>query len=137
MTVTDTPTTDRTEQGTNASVTGTTPGIARPTLGRRELSDAARVAASYLPDRKRLLYYGALGVLAAVEVVEWPVAVAIGVGTEVARRTAGPATGAGLAASRPLTQPPAQGPVETAGAGADVTPADESTGTVQGHGAAQ
>src|SRR5919112_6014931 len=107
MTVTESTPTTETSQRTGQGVAATAPGIGLPRVGRREVTDAARVAASFLPDRKRLLYYGALGVLAVAEIVEWPVAVAIGVGTEVARRTAGP-TGAGPAAGRPLGQPPAQ-----------------------------
>lgn len=86
------------------------PGVTQPGAGplpsRREVSDIARLAGAYLPDRKRLLYYGALGVLAAAEIVEWPVALAIGVGTEVARRTVGTSS-----ASRP-------GPVTAVGPGA-------------------
>jgi hypothetical protein len=59
-----------------------------PPVGRREVGYAARSAASYLPPRRELVYYTGLGVLTALEVLEWPVAVAVAAGTAVARRSA-------------------------------------------------
>ena len=91
-----------------------------------EVANAARTAASFLPDTKRLLYYGALGALVAAEMLEWPVAVAIGVGTEVARRTAGPTSGGGLAGGRPLAQPPGQARAEGSGDAARSSGGDTS-----------
>lgn len=54
--------------------------------GRNEVKGAARVVQSLLPPPKVVLYYGALAVTAAVGVIEWPVAAAIGVGTALASR---------------------------------------------------
>ena len=53
---------------------------------RPEVGAAARVVASYLPSPKATLYFGGLAVSAALEIIEWPVAVAIGVGTALASR---------------------------------------------------
>lgn len=39
-----------------------------------------------MPTPRRVLYYGSLAALAAFSVIDWPVAAAIGVGTEIARR---------------------------------------------------
>jgi hypothetical protein len=41
-----------------------------------------------LPDPKRLLWWGGLAALAAVEVIEWPVAVVVAAGSYVAERMA-------------------------------------------------
>ncbi|MDT7613409.1 MAG: hypothetical protein QOF00_856 [Pseudonocardiales bacterium] len=51
-------------------------------------------------DAKRLLWWGGLGVAAVVGLLEWPVALAVGVGSVVAER---------LARER-AAQPPAPGP---------------------------
>lgn len=62
----------------------------------------------HMPRADHVAYYGGLGALAAFEVIEWPVAAAIGIGTAVAervRRTAGPQTPPGT--DRPETAPPA------------------------------
>jgi hypothetical protein len=59
-----------------------------PPVGRQEIGFAARGVASMLPPRRELVYYTGLGALAGVGLVEWPVAVAIGAGTAVARRAA-------------------------------------------------
>lgn len=59
---------------------------------RRLAGKAGHVAASVrsaLPPRSRLIYYTGLGVLAAAEIVEWPVALAIGAGTVIAQRAGG------------------------------------------------
>ena len=47
---------------------------------------AARAAKSALPRPSRLAYYGGLGAAAALGAIEWPVAVAIGVGTAIGQR---------------------------------------------------
>ncbi|MEV6904003.1 hypothetical protein [Amycolatopsis sp. NPDC051372] len=57
-----------------------------PKQARHEMSAALDTARSFLPPPRQLVYYGALGVLTAVELIEWPVAIAIGVGTAVAGR---------------------------------------------------
>lgn len=62
------------------------PEVHLPRLSGREISDAAGSVASMLPPPGKLAYYTGLGALAAFEVIEWPVAVAIGAGTAVAQR---------------------------------------------------
>ncbi len=68
-----------------------------PTFGLSELGGGLAAAAGRtvagsvsgrLPSKERLGYYAGLGALAAVGVIEWPVAAVIGVGMAVARRTA-------------------------------------------------
>ncbi len=54
--------------------------------GRREVADAGRTVVGFLPPPSRLAYYGGLGMVAALGVIEWPVAVAIGAGTWIAQR---------------------------------------------------
>jgi hypothetical protein len=81
---------------------------------RQEVGAAANVAQSFLPPPERLVYYAGLGALAALEVVEWPVAVAIAAGTAIAGRSrgrtwseappAGQARPAGEAASTEVTE---------------------------------
>jgi hypothetical protein len=53
---------------------------------RVDVGSAVRVVRSSLPTPRRALYYGGLAALAAFSVIDWPVAAAIGVGTEIARR---------------------------------------------------
>jgi hypothetical protein len=48
---------------------------------------AAQAVLSNLPPVERLLYYGGLGVLATVGILEWPVAAVVGAGVWVAGRT--------------------------------------------------
>ena len=48
---------------------------------------AAQAVLANLPPVERLLYYGGLGVLATVGVLEWPVAAVVGAGVWVAGRT--------------------------------------------------
>ncbi|MFC4000576.1 hypothetical protein ACFS2C_10930 [Prauserella oleivorans] len=71
------------------------PRLPRPrVLDRDEITAAARTAGTYLPSPRKAAYFGGLAVLAALEVIEWPVALAIGVGTAVAAREgAGQETG--------------------------------------------
>jgi hypothetical protein len=47
----------------------------------------AQTVQANLPSTERMLYYGGLGLLAAVGALEWPVAGALGVGVWVAGRT--------------------------------------------------
>jgi hypothetical protein len=66
------------------------PQVPRPHLPhvrRRDLAEAAGAVTSYLPSPGQLLFYGGLGALAALEVLEWPVAAAVAAGTYVARRS--------------------------------------------------
>ncbi len=80
------------------------PNLHKPS--RREIGAAARGVASFLPSPKAALYFGGLVGAAALEIIEWPVAVAIGVGTALASR--------GEARLEPQggTRPVAQTPVE-------------------------
>ncbi|WP_211176673.1 hypothetical protein [Pseudonocardia acidicola] len=63
------------------------PDLHLPRLGRREASEAVSAVA----DRARslspaeLAYYAGLGLLAVVDLIEWPVAIAVGAGTALAR----------------------------------------------------
>ncbi len=54
---------------------------------RQEMQFAAHTAQSHLPPPQQALYYGALAALAAFEIIEWPVALAIGAGTALMRRS--------------------------------------------------
>jgi hypothetical protein len=53
----------------------------------RGVARAAGAATTVLPPRDQLLYYGGLGVAAVAGVIEWPVAVAVGAGLAIARRS--------------------------------------------------
>lgn len=66
--------------------------------GREEISSAANSAVTQagsavsavreqMPERDQALFYGALGGAAALSVIEWPVALAIGVGTALVSRS--------------------------------------------------
>src|SRR2546423_7251268 len=48
---------------------------------RQEVLSAAQVVQPYLPSPSQAAYFGGLAALAAFEVLEWPVALAIGAGT--------------------------------------------------------
>jgi hypothetical protein len=80
-----------------------------PRFSGREVRDAAQGISGLLPSPEQLAYYTGLGLMAALDVIDWPVAVAIGAGTAVARRRGSP---------RPLLPPgrqrPADGGTETA-----------------------
>ena len=56
---------------------------------RGNVSGMVDTVRTNLPSREEMAYYGGLGLLAALSVIEWPVAAAIGVGTVVAQRAAG------------------------------------------------
>jgi hypothetical protein len=63
-------------------------GQARGGIGQaRGAADSAWRAAERIP-RKQLVLYAGLGAAAAVSVIEWPVALAVAAGSEIARRTA-------------------------------------------------
>jgi hypothetical protein len=62
------------------------PEVHMPPVSARDVAVAANAARAYLPPPPRLAYYAGLGLAAALEVIEWPVAVAIGAGTVIARR---------------------------------------------------
>ena len=58
--------------------------------GREDLTSAANSVRSQLPSRDHALFYGALGLSAAFAVIDWPVALAIGVGTALVSRGSAP-----------------------------------------------
>lgn len=53
---------------------------------RREIDGAVQTVRSHLPSPRETVYYGGLALLAAFELIEWPVAAAIAVGTAVTGR---------------------------------------------------
>jgi hypothetical protein len=57
--------------------------------GREDVEGVVTTVRENLPPREQMAYYGGLGLLAALSVIEWPVAAAIGVGTMVAQRAGG------------------------------------------------
>lgn len=61
-----------------------TPQVRLP--GREELGAAVQGVRSKLPSPSALLFYSGLAVTAALGVIEWPVAAAIGVGSALASR---------------------------------------------------
>jgi hypothetical protein len=64
--------------------------------GREEIGSAASSVRSMVPSPTSMLFYGGLALTAALGVIEWPVAVAVGAGTALASRAAaGPASQAG------------------------------------------
>jgi len=60
------------------------PGVG---AGAAQTRWAAQAVRANLPPTERLLYYGGLGLMATVGVLEWPVAAAVGVGVWLAGRT--------------------------------------------------
>jgi hypothetical protein len=64
------------------------PSMHLPDVGR-DVGHAVDTVKTFLPPPERIMYYGGLGVLAAVGMIEWPVAAAIGVGTMIAQRARG------------------------------------------------
>jgi hypothetical protein len=75
------------------------PDLHLPKPKAQEIGAALHTARSFLPPPRQALYYGGLALMAALEVVEWPVAAAIGVGTALAGRGGGGDRGGG--ASKP------------------------------------
>ena len=59
-----------------------------PETAGRQVVDAGRAVGSFLPDRKETALFVGLAAAAAAGALQWPVAVAVAAGTEVARRTA-------------------------------------------------
>lgn len=62
-----------------------TPEIHLPT--QKDLTSAADSVRSQLPSRSHAVFYGGLALGAAFSVIEWPVALAIGVGTALVSRS--------------------------------------------------
>ncbi|WP_327045693.1 hypothetical protein OG320_29070 [Microbispora sp. NBC_01189] len=62
------------------------PHVGLPHISGREVGHAMDVARTFLPPPERIMYYGGLGALAVLGILEWPVAAAIGAGTMIAQR---------------------------------------------------
>ncbi|QUH02215.1 hypothetical protein HUO13_16680 [Saccharopolyspora erythraea] len=60
---------------------------------RDELVFVFNIVRGYLPSPRMMAFYGGLGALAVLEVIEWPVVAAIGLGAAVARRSSSARTG--------------------------------------------
>ena len=102
--------------------------------GRQEVGAAANVAQSFLPPPERLVYYAGLGALAAFEVVEWPVAVAIAAGTAIAGRSRG-RTGSGMpqaGQARPAGEAPSTEAIEDEDVAERAEEADQVSSTGRG-----
>ncbi|MFI7497343.1 hypothetical protein ACIBVL_02305 [Streptomyces sp. NPDC049687] len=83
------------------------PQLSIPYVTPGDMFTGARTAASRLPSMRKMVFYGALGGMAALEALEWPVALAIGAATEViTREQRQRAAGAqGEQRERPATEP--------------------------------
>jgi hypothetical protein len=73
---------------------------------RARLSDTRAELRIPLPglnriDAPRLLWYGGLGALATIGILDWPVALVVGAGTLIAARARGATTNAGQPPTRP------------------------------------
>ena len=77
-------------QGTGESATFSLPFVGTelhaPRMPHIDPGEIATVARSFLPPPREVVYYGGLAALAAFEVIEWPVALAIGVGGAILGR---------------------------------------------------
>jgi hypothetical protein len=58
--------------------------------GRNEVASTVTAVRGALPSRDQLLFYTGLTAAAALSVIEWPVAAAIGIGAAVVQRNAHP-----------------------------------------------
>ncbi len=67
--------------------------------GREDVAGVVNSVRENLPSPGQLAFYGGLGALAALSVIEWPVAAAIGVGTVVAQRASEGTSGSAPARS--------------------------------------
>lgn len=59
-----------------------------PMPNRRTIGDTVGAARDRLPSPGRIAFYGGLAAMAVLQLIEWPVAVALGVGTALASRGA-------------------------------------------------
>ncbi len=62
------------------------PHVPMPHISKQELGHYVDVARTVLPPPERVAYYGALGAMAVLGAIEWPVAAAIGVGMAITQR---------------------------------------------------
>ncbi|WP_245761724.1 hypothetical protein [Saccharopolyspora shandongensis] len=67
--------------------------------GQENVTSVVNSVRENLPSPGQLAYFGGLGALAALSVIEWPVAAAIGIGTLVAQRAAKGTSGSSPARS--------------------------------------
>lgn len=80
-----------TSSGTTVHLPGVTAEFHQPDHyipTRDDLAETAETIRGFLPSPQMGLWLGGLGALAALSVIEWPVAAAIGAGTVVAAQTA-------------------------------------------------
>jgi hypothetical protein len=54
---------------------------------KQEVLFAAHTVGGYLPSPRQAVYFGGLAALAAFEIIEWPIALAIGAGTAIMGRS--------------------------------------------------
>lgn len=97
------------DRGTTVPVPVVTPQVKVyrlhvPVPGMSYVGEAGRALAAYIPPPDRLAFYGGLGLAAALGVLDWPVAAAVGIGTMFARRAARQ-SGRESAQRRPGPQP--------------------------------
>ncbi|WAL68320.1 hypothetical protein ORV05_11310 [Amycolatopsis cynarae] len=57
-----------------------------PGITGGDMTAAAQTARSFLPPPRQMLYYGGLALMAVFDVIEWPVAAAIGIGAAIVGR---------------------------------------------------
>ncbi|OPG10188.1 hypothetical protein [Microbispora sp. GKU 823] len=111
------------------------PHVGMPHISGQDVGHAVDVARTFLPPPERIMYYGGLGALAALGILEWPVAAAIGAGTMIAQRARGreqrwsPFGGPQRETRGPATPTPGTTP---AGAGAMQEPAAPAAGRAAG-----
>ncbi len=67
------------ERGTTLDLPGVSVRLSPPELPQ-VAQDAVRKVRSVLPPPKQVAFYAGLGLLAALQVIEWPVAAVVGVG---------------------------------------------------------
>lgn len=65
------------------------PSIPLRAPDRSDLTGAVSAIRARLPAPGRVVYYAGLGVLGVLELIEWPVVLAIGVGTAIAQHGSG------------------------------------------------
>lgn len=68
---------------------------------REDMDAAVQTVQPYLPSAQQAAYYGGLAAIAAIELIEWPVALAIGAGTAMVQygQNSGSERGRGQTAS--------------------------------------
>lgn len=83
------------------------PRVPIPYITPGDLFTGARSAAatSRLPSMRKLAFYGALGGMAVFEVLEWPIALAVGAATEVITREQRQRAGQGEPRQQPAAEP--------------------------------